>query len=89
MSNAKGMQAKHVPDDPVLVFIAEHATATYSEPIYDNSVLHAMPAGTPLKVALAKMNALIQRGWVDGCGCGCMGSFTLTDTGKRRKAVRP
>ena len=75
-------QAKDVPEMPVLEFLfGLNRWATWF-PGYDNSVENAMPVGTPEKVALAKMRALIKRGLVDGCPCGCRGDFELTDAGR-------
>jgi len=86
------MQAKDVPERPVLEFLltvrarTERLATWYKpedlSPIWDNSVLNAMPIGTPPKVALAKMRALIKRGLVSGCSCGCRGDFELTDKGR-------
>lgn len=82
------MQAKDIPEPAVLAFLAElKVPATwYSMNGHppENSVLRAMPPGTPEKVALAKMRALIRRGLVDGCPCGCGGAFTLTAAGRAR-----
>jgi len=39
-----------------------------------------MPSFPP-KVVLAKLRALIRKGLLDGCGCGCRGDFRLTDKG--------
>ena len=47
----------------------------------DDSVMAAMPPETPEKVAMAKMSALIRRGLVTGCTCGCRGDFEITDKG--------
>lgn len=81
------MQAKDIPELPVLQFLATMPcrTATWFwsagyKP--DNSVINAMPSGTPAKVALAKMRGLIKRGLVDGCGCGCRGDFMITEKGR-------
>lgn len=38
--------------------------------------------GFPDRVVLAKMRALIRRGLVKGCACGCRGDFEPTDEGK-------
>lgn len=38
--------------------------------------------GFPEKVVLAKMAALIRRGLLDGCPCGCRGDFELTKQGE-------
>jgi hypothetical protein len=46
-----------------------------------NDVYYAMPEGTPDKVALAKMRALVRRGLSGGCDCGCRGDFEITDKG--------
>lgn len=79
------MQAKDIPELPVLVFLrdlGQWATWYDYEPRPANTVLRAMPVDTPPKVALAKMRALIKRGLVDGCPCGCRGDFHLTDKGR-------
>lgn len=72
------MQAKDIPEAPILEFLRSlggHRACWF--PNQPNSVLNAMPAGTPAKVALAKMRALIKRGLVTGCPCGCRGDFAL------------
>lgn len=84
------MQAKDVPDLPVLAFLSSlDRSATWFAPeTYAHSVRHAMPPETPEKVALAKMRALIRRGLVEGCECGCRGDFVLTDKGRALLALR-
>lgn len=104
MKNGR-MQAKDVPDLPVLEFIHRVQTEgvqpppgqmewsagerwhhvtwfNYGDEIPTNSVMRAMPEGTPEKVVLAKMRRLIERELVDGCPCGCRGDFELTDKGR-------
>jgi hypothetical protein len=77
------MQCKDIPDAPVLAFLADlGAPASWFGNEFDSSVTHAMPAGTPEKLALAKMGMLMRRGLVDGCTCGCRGDFELTDKGR-------
>lgn len=49
---------------------------------FANYVGHGMPAGTPEKLAIAKMGMLIRKGVADGCCCGCRGEFRLTDKGR-------
>lgn len=86
------MQAKNVPDIPVLKFLESlngHwanwvglETERDFEPMFrGRSVLHAMPEGTLPKVALAKMRSLMKRGFVKGCSCGCRGDFEITQEG--------
>lgn len=75
------MQAKDIPEQPILDFLAQpeianRLGATWFEG-FDNSVQNAMPEGTPAKVALAKMRSLVKRGLVAGCACGCRGDFQL------------
>ena len=83
-------QAKDVPDLPVLVFVEQHGGIGCNwfanddgSPMGERSVGHAMPAGTPPKVMLAKMRGLIRRKLVGGCGCGCRGDFKITDLGRQ------
>lgn len=81
------LQARDIPDAPILAFLADL-------PPYENgqrrtwatwyresnaAVQHAMPAGTPDKLALAKMRSMIRRGLIQGCPCGCRGDFRLPD----------
>ena len=85
------MQAKDIPERPILQFLQAR---NWEHPMrpgcifvgFDNSVFNAMPEGTPEKVGRAKMNALIRKGLVDGCTCGCRGDFELTGEGV--KALR-
>jgi len=76
------MQCKNINAVPILNHLAKcpHGGTWYEG--FPHSVLHAMPAGTPPKLALAKMRNLIRRGLVDGCGCGCHGGFMLTEKGR-------
>lgn len=47
------------------------------------------PPDTPDKLRLAKMQSLLKRGLVDGCGCGCRGDWCITDKGlERLRALR-
>ena len=97
------MQAKDIPEGPLLDWLArQDMPATWWETRQKNvcgngflvvndglapTVLEAMPAGTPPKVALAKMRSLIRRGLVEGCGCGCRGDFESMALVVRRRAL--
>jgi hypothetical protein len=78
------MQCKDIPDEPVLRFVGSHQGkwCTWGESFHMPSVQDAMPSGTPGKLQLAKMRMLMERGLVDGCGCGCRGDFVLTAMGR-------
>jgi hypothetical protein len=86
------MQCKDIPTEPILRFVAEHGGIGcnwFETPWSDGtpnkrSVRHAMPADTPEKLYLAKMQQLIGKGLVDGCPCGCRGDYELTDKGRAR-----
>lgn len=86
-------QCKDIPERPILEFLAGlgRSATWYSNedgtPMGECSVLHAMPAGTPAKLALAKMRRMIEKGLVNGCGCGCRGDFGITEAGRR--AIAP
>lgn len=87
------MQCKDIPDTPILAFldgpfddwpVAGWGTWYWFDDFKPkNSVLHAMPTGTPAKLALAKMRGLIARKLIDGCGCGCRGDFELSSKGRQ------
>ena len=83
------MQAKDIPDRPVLEFLAGlngRWGSMFSPEIAETSVFRAMPEETPFKVARAKMGSLIRRGLVDGCDCGCRGDFEITAKGREHLA---
>lgn len=76
------MQAKDVPEIPILRFLLFHSGRWCGWRGEERNVLSAMPPNTPPKVALSKMASLIKRGLVDGCACGCPGYFVLTLKGE-------
>lgn len=81
-----GRQTKDIPDRPVLEFLRDlgrWATWFDYDPRPNNTVVSAMPEGTPPKMALSKMNSLIRRGLVSGCPCGCRGDFEITPAGRQ------
>jgi hypothetical protein len=80
----KSIQCKHIPDIPILTFLLEHSDGPPCHWFFgqDRDVSVAMPLDTPRKLVLSKMQMLIRRGLVDGCGCGCRGDFEITEKGK-------
>lgn len=76
------MQCKDIPDLPILKLLADNQDKEFTWFAgFENSIQQAMPDGVPEKLALRKMNSLINRGLVDGCGCGCRGDFEITMKG--------
>ena len=81
------MQAKDIPEWPIIAFLAgRHGVGAHWFFNGEDSVRSVIPEGTPDKVLLAKMRALIKRGLVDGCCCGCRGDFALTAKGLEHMA---
>jgi hypothetical protein len=78
------MQCKDIPNEPILEFIAQHGGigCTWVGTL-ERSVRHAMPAGIPNQLVLAKMRVLLRNDLVAGCGCGCRGDFELTEKGQQ------
>lgn len=76
-------QCKDIPTEPIIEFVRKHGGigCNWFGNQYERSVTHAMPEGTPPKLALAKMRQLIKRGLVTGCTCGCRGDFELKERG--------
>lgn len=72
----KAAQAKHVGDEAVLAAVraagADHPARWAM--IWD--VQAALPTFPP-KVVRAKLAALVRRGVLDGCTCGCRGDFFI------------
>lgn len=83
------MQAKDISDKDILEYLSQYQGewvclwyGHFKEKDPDmKDVYYAMPEGTPPKVALAKMKALIRRKLIGGCACGCRGDFEITDKG--------
>lgn len=84
----KQVQAKHVDERPILEFLAksERWTSHWESKDREWSFRHLVSAEIPERVLLAKMSALLRRGLVDGCDCGCRGDWVITDKG--REALR-
>lgn len=78
----KAFQAKHIPERPILEHLERFEGVWCNWCFGDERDVHnAMPTGIPDKVVLAKMRALMERGLVVGCGCGCRGDFEITMAG--------
>lgn len=73
-------QAKNISDSSALKAVIEcGGTGRYNWAMaWDVS---AKFPDLPAKVVRAKMAALIRRGLLDGCTCGCRGDFWVTDLG--------
>lgn len=81
------VQAKDIPDREVLLFVAaeRRSKAASSWEVEDQFYEY------PTKVVRAKLAALVRRGLVSGCACGCRGDFHLLTAGKTallRKAFK-
>jgi hypothetical protein len=75
-------KCKDIPDIPILEFLARNTTVFHTWRDWgERDVKRAMPAGTPEKLALAKMRQLIKRKLVNGCACGCRGDFHIAPCG--------
>lgn len=81
MNHNQRMQAKEIPDLPVLPFLAGLGDPATLFIGFERSVANAMPDGVNEKLALAKMRSLKKRGLVDGFVCGCRGGFVITAAG--------
>lgn len=90
------MQAKDIPELPLLRFIEEHTPAgpfigvgwhdLQPRSAYSPTIRDALPDDIPDKVILAKMKGLIRRRLVSGCDCGCRGDFQITERGREHLA---
>lgn len=73
------MQAKDVPEQPILDFIAAAHPKWCNWGDGERGLMNAVPLGTPPKVLLAKLASMIRRGLIDGCDCGCRGDFRMRE----------
>lgn len=76
----KQIQAKDIPEQPIIDYLiglngkwATHWTGMIMPSITEN----AIPPNTPEKVILAKLRAMIKKGVIQGCACGCRGDFRI------------
>lgn len=74
------MQAKDIEDKAVLSIIARTEREEHRWTFYWDV---AQELGVDRKLILAKANALIRRGLMTGCTCGCRGDFELTAAGAK------
>lgn len=79
--------AKEINEKPLLEFAAKHGGIG----CYLNEETHTgyprnigeAAKGFPIKVIRAKLAALIRRGLMTGCTCGCRGDYDITDKGRQ------
>lgn len=71
------LQAKDIPDADfyeAIRSVNEHRGGW----AHTGDLVEAFP-DAPIKVLIAKAAALIKRGLIDGCACGCRGDFEVID----------
>ena len=87
---SKQLQAKHIPDIAVLRVLARAGVTgdcgegpwhTYETNPSMPAIQDAFPPACPRSLMRAKMAALIKKGLVGGCTCGCRGDFHLLSAG--------
>ena len=83
MNLFRRLKTLHIPDEPILQFLGKHQGewATHGHGFSMPTVQDAMPKQTSRKLQLEKMNDLLDRGLVSGCGCGCRGDWEIKDMG--------
>ena len=79
----KRIQAKNISDLEILKAIKEE----FEKNGFPHFFWTEGWKGFPPKVVLSKCAALLKRGLLDGCDCGCRGDWILTDKGKEFLAV--
>jgi hypothetical protein len=89
----KLIQAKDLSELNILTMLAEeprtwHCHWTNIRETYAAGVLRAMrpiydkdKPDAPEKVLRAKLSAMVRKGFVGGCDCGCRGDWHITDKG--------
>jgi hypothetical protein len=79
------IRCKDIPDEPILRFLYfrkrhNKLWACWFDG-FENSIGQAMPSNIPDNTKIKKMRTLIQKGLVNGCGCGCRGDYVITPKG--------
>jgi hypothetical protein len=73
-------QCKDILDGPLLAFVARKQL---EKGMWVNTWDFGPPySDLPDKLFRAKMDALIRRGLLDGCACGCRGDYEVTAKGR-------
>lgn len=81
---AKRLQAKHIPDERILMVIDELTVMRYTAMTWE---IYAAWPHIPRKVILAKLDKMVRRKILDGCACGCSGQFRIIK-GPRMRCLR-
>lgn len=72
------LQSKDIDDRYALTVVRDLSTI----PPYRAILWHIVDAmNAPGKLVRAKCARLVERGFLEGCACGCRGDFRLTDKG--------
>lgn len=90
----KTIQAKHLDDVLMLQTIFALSLGLLERKYFDSGYEMSPTAwvftwdlekhfpAVPYKILMAKLNKLIKRRLIEGCGCGCRGDFYLTPAGR-------
>lgn len=82
MSRPKPIQCKDIEERPILELLAQRPDQFHTWCSgWTNSIRPAVPPRFPDKMLIRKMDKMIKKGLVDGCGCGCRGDYHITDQG--------
>lgn len=91
MSYDKRIQAKHVPEAPILRALANSegwmthwygTSEAMSDPAWSLPAAEPELRAFPERVLLAKLAAMKRRDLIDGCECGCRGDWVILDKGR-------
>ncbi len=75
------MKASDVPEDTVIALIRELGASNAAKWAFLWDIQGRLPQFPP-KVVKAKLAAMVKRGVIGGCGCGCRGDFHIKDERK-------
>lgn len=82
MARIKTIQCKDIPEKPILELLAQNPTKWHTWcRSWKLSIRPAVDEAVPDKMLIRKMDKMIKKGLVDGCGCGCRGDYHITEKG--------
>lgn len=82
------MKTKDIPEIPILELLLNNKGRwCFCIGEESRNVASAMPKGIPQKLVISKMRAMIRKGLVKGCPCGCRGDYEITVAGELTLAV--
>lgn len=82
---ADRLQCKDIPERPILALLERNPGVFHTWCSgWERTIRPAVSVEVPDKLLIRKMDQMIKKGLVDGCGCGCRGDYRITEKGQEQ-----